>query len=354
MTMFMRMANVTCVCLMAGVALVVTGCERAKKAVSEPQPHAGVWTQPMAGTLLTGLTDDRGLIARCYRVNGESYERLAVPDGCTISPLTAKGRTYLVYDVRSESVVSVGDLQKAGFVDVPKGFECKFAMGNDVYLLKSRSGCSWSVWRPLEGKLAAWPYVPDPEVCVGGIVLARSTRDNSRCAFGFGLHVFPKCEGVTGGTSIGNDDEAVVTLWFETGDRKLYLPPTWDNPQTLQAGEMVMGVKSNAVEIVRNGVWRRIELLPPYERMAEKYRGGKGYAGAYAHLIDKTNGKSFYVVVPNLNRRQSVGELAGPDTLRFDSLQELDLFVKTRLGPYELYSVWDVDSDPTGRYALVK
>lgn len=235
--------------------------------LAKRQPLSRVWTQPMEGTLLAGVTDERGIIVRCYRKDGKSYKRIDLPEGCAMSGVTAKGRTYVVYGIKAERSVSVVDLATAKSYAVPEGFDCNHAMGGDAYLLKDRSDGSWRTWRPLENKIEKWPYAfaHGQDVLVGGVALVRSEADASMHAFGFGLREFPDSDGVTYVQVFGDGDEAVVTLQGQ-GWKKVYLPPKWDKPHFLQPDESVWGVKTNCVEILRLSTHTRRWIKLPADR----------------------------------------------------------------------------------------
>lgn len=238
--------------------------------LAKHQPLSRVWTQPMEGTLLAGVTDERGIIVRCYRKDAKSYERLDLPAGCAVSSVTARGRTYAVYDIRAERNVSIVDLETAKSFVVPDGFDCNHAMGGDVYLLKDQADGSWRVWRPLENKVEKWPYafVHGQDVLVGGVALVRSDKDASLHAFGFGLREFPESDGVASVEVRGVGDEAVVTLEGKDwkGLKKVYLPPKWDTPYLLQSDECVMGVTTNCVEILNLSTHARRWITLPANR----------------------------------------------------------------------------------------
>jgi len=246
--------------VMAALLCGCTGDEQADDIVrieahlAKRQPLSRVWTQPMEGTLLAGVTDDRGVIVRCYRKDGKSYERMNLSEGCAMSSVTSKGRTYAVYDVKSERNVSVVDLETAKSFAVPEGFDCNHAMGGDVYLLKDRSDGSWRVWRPLENKIEKWPYAfaYGQDVLVGGVALVHSDEDASLHAFGFGLREFPDSNDVTSVEVRGVGDETIITLHGSNwkGLKKVYLPPQWEKPHVLQPDESVMGVMTNCAEIL--------------------------------------------------------------------------------------------------------
>jgi len=268
-----------------GMAALMCGCTgdeqasdiaRIEEYRTKRQPLSHVWTQPMEGVSLAGVTDDRGIIVRCYRTDGKSYERLNLPTDCAMSGVTAKGRTYVVYDIKSERNVSVVDLKTARTFAVPEGFDCNHAMGNDVYLLKARADGSWRVWRPLEKKTEAWPYAfaHGQDVLVGGVALMRSEKDASLHAFGFGLCEFPDSKGVTSVEVKGGEDEAVVTLqgaeW--NGIKKAYVPPRWDKPHVLQPDEIVWGMKTNCVEILRLSTQaKRWIAIPTTKTLRDRY-----------------------------------------------------------------------------------
>lgn len=86
--------------------------------------------------------------------------------------------------------------------------------------------------------------------------------------------------------------------------------------------------------------------------VAESLKGGKGYCGEYAPIKKGICGRTFFVPVWNLNRRQDIGELARSGLPHFDTFLEFKLFLDyyfDGLAPYRT-NPRDLDEDPRFEY----
>ena len=84
---------------------------------------------------------------------------------------------------------------------------------------------------------------------------------------------------------------------------------------------------------------------------AESLKSGKGYCGGYAPLRKGTYGKTFFVIVHNLNKRQNVGDLAS-SSLHFEILSDLRIFLAVYVKHIDIWQIRaiDFDPDPAGEY----
>ena len=84
---------------------------------------------------------------------------------------------------------------------------------------------------------------------------------------------------------------------------------------------------------------------------ADSLKNGKGYCGGYAPLRKGTYGKTFFVIVHNLNKRQNVGDLAS-SSLHFETLSELRIFLAVYVKHIDIWQIRaiDFDPDPAGEY----
>ena len=84
---------------------------------------------------------------------------------------------------------------------------------------------------------------------------------------------------------------------------------------------------------------------------AESLKIGKGYCGEYAPLRKGAHGKTFFVCVHNLNRRQNVDDFARY-SLHFETLSDLRIFLAVYVNHIDIWQgrAIDFDPDPAGEY----